>query len=91
MSDFIKCRKDCGACCISISISSALPNHPNGKSAGVRCQNLDKNNVCSIWNSSEFPKICGTFKAETMICGNNFDEATRIIENIEKSFNENEL
>ncbi|RKZ96645.1 MAG: YkgJ family cysteine cluster protein, partial [Gammaproteobacteria bacterium] len=45
----MQCRNGCGACCIAPSISTAIPGMPNGKPAGVRCIQLDKNNSCQIF------------------------------------------
>lgn len=83
-NDFIDCRKGCGACCIHISISSALPNHPNGKKAGERCKNLSNENACLIWDRPDFPDICKRFRAVKWVCGDNADEATINIINLEK-------
>src|ERR1035437_518821 len=54
------CRPGCGACCISPSISSAIPGMPMGKPAGVRCVQLDDENRFQIFGSSERPAVCGS-------------------------------
>ncbi len=73
------CRLGCGACCIFIDISSSIPNHPNGKAAGVRCKNMNNNNVCDIYNTDEYPKVCHNYKAEIEFCGNTFGESKKIL------------
>jgi uncharacterized protein len=81
----IACRAGCGACCIHISISSSMPNHPNGKPAGVPCANLNAETMmCNIWNDPDFPDICRRFNAVDWICGSNYQEAMENIINLEK-------
>jgi uncharacterized protein len=76
----MNCRKGCGACCIAISISSPLPNHPNGKPAGVRCKNLTEYFTCSLWlDPITMPKICKSFQADIELCGNSYLEAVNLI------------
>jgi uncharacterized protein len=75
MNQFIDCRDNCGACCIAPSISSPLPGMPDGKPSGVKCIHLLDNNKCAIFNSPARPVVCAQFKAETIICGNNREEA----------------
>jgi Fe-S-cluster containining protein len=72
---FIPCRAGCGACCIELSISSAIPGMPNGKPAGVRCVQLLDDFRCAIFGQPERPKVCGEFRAETDFCGTTRDEA----------------
>jgi len=79
----IECRKGCGACCIAISISSAIPGHPNGKPAGVRCLQLNSEGLCSIFESDQRPEVCGSFQAEELFCGSDSAEAFVRIETIE--------
>lgn len=71
----MKCRKQCGACCIAPSITSKLPLMPKGKPAGVPCIHLDEEYLCKIFNSPERPKVCSAFQAEESICGENRDMA----------------
>lgn len=75
----MKCREGCGACCIAPSISSAIPGMPQGKPAGERCLHLNVENLCALFGKPERPQVCGGFKAEADICGNDRDEAIRII------------
>lgn len=74
---FIPCRAGCGACCIELSISSAIPGMPNGKPAGVRCVQLGDDFRCGIFGQPERPKVCGEFQAETDFCGTTRDEAVQ--------------
>jgi hypothetical protein len=48
---------------------------PNGKPAGVRCVQLDDNNLCLLFGSNSRPAVCGEFKAELDICGTTNKEA----------------
>ncbi|BCJ06110.1 MULTISPECIES: YkgJ family cysteine cluster protein [unclassified Pseudomonas] len=75
----MKCREGCGACCIAPSISSPIPGMPQGKPAGERCLHLNVENLCALFGRPERPQVCGGFKAEADICGNDRDEAIRII------------
>lgn len=72
---FIPCRAGCGACCIALSISSAIPGMPKGKPAGERCVQLDDDNRCRIFGTPERPKVCSDFQAEIEFCGQTRDEA----------------
>jgi uncharacterized protein len=73
------CRTDCGACCIALSISSPIPGMPGGKAVGERCIHLDEKNLCRLFNDPSRPKVCGDFKAEPDFCGNNREEAFKIL------------
>ncbi|TFF36990.1 YkgJ family cysteine cluster protein [Pseudomonas sp. RIT623] len=75
----MKCREGCGACCIAPSISSPIPGMPQGKPAGERCLHLNVDNLCALFGKPERPPVCGGFKAQADICGNDRDEAIRII------------
>lgn len=78
-----QCRTGCGACCIVPSISSPLPGMPDGKPAGTRCIHLLADLSCAIFFSSERPRVCGGFKAELLVCGQNRKEAFQILANLE--------
>jgi len=86
MTNFNKnqCRKGCAACCIVISISSALPGMPDGKPAGVRCVNLDENNCCIIHDKPNFPRVCRNFKFDPVCCGSTNEEAMKNLDKLEK-------
>ncbi|KZY63569.1 hypothetical protein A3742_03545 [Oleiphilus sp. HI0071] len=79
----MNCHEFCGACCIAPQISSALPNMPDGKPAGVRCINLDQQNRCTVYKQR--PDVCRNFRAEKDTCGANFDEALTLIGALEKA------
>lgn len=73
------CRLGCGACCIAPSISSAIPGMPHGKPAGVRCVQLDEQNLCRLFGLPDRPTVCSSFQAEACICGDNAEQAVKII------------
>lgn len=77
------CRLGCGACCIAPSISSSIPGMPNGKPAGVRCVQLNDDNLCQLFGKSERPAVCHQFKADKEICGNDSMQAIQIITELE--------
>lgn len=79
----MKCRTNCGACCIAISISSPIPGMPDGKPAGVPCVHLTGDNRCAIFHSPERPRVCAGFQAEKLVCGNSRDEALKILSELE--------
>ncbi|MGO2498341.1 MAG: YkgJ family cysteine cluster protein [Vibrio litoralis] len=80
----MECRLGCGACCIAPSISSPIPGMPDGKPAGVRCIQLNEDNLCKLFGKPERPKVCHAFKAEKAICGKTDQEALFIISDLEK-------
>ncbi|KEQ17365.1 YkgJ family cysteine cluster protein [Endozoicomonas numazuensis] len=65
----MECRLGCGACCIAPSISSPIPGMPEGKPAGVRCIQLNDNNLCNLFGQSDRPDVCSGFKADSVVCG----------------------
>lgn len=81
----MECRLHCGACCIAPSISSSFPNHPNGKPAGERCKNLSSDNLCKLFGLPERPAVCHNFKAVEWVCGENDEQAIRILTDLESS------
>jgi len=76
----MECRKECGACCIYPSISSPIPGMPNGKPADTRCIHLLENMDCAIYLSADRPLVCAGFKAERSFCGDNYDQAKKILQ-----------
>ncbi len=76
----MKCRPQCGACCIYPSISSVIPGMPQGKPAGVRCAQLTDDLKCAIFNEDSRPQVCNNFKPEQMFCGNSAEEAKEVFE-----------
>ncbi|ASA57220.1 YkgJ family cysteine cluster protein [Vibrio gazogenes] len=81
----MECRLGCGACCIAPSISSPIPGMPDGKPAGVRCIQLDENNLCKLFGSAARPQVCSDFKSDVAICGASAQEALTIISDLENT------
>ncbi len=79
----MECRKHCGACCIALSISSPIPGMPDGKPAGIRCIHLTDDLTCGIFHDPERPKVCDAFTPEPLFCGNNGEEALKILSELE--------
>ncbi len=79
----MECRVGCAACCIAISISSAIPGMPNGKPAGIRCVQLTEDNRCRLFGKKERPKICVSFTPSIEICGSSAEEAYINLERLE--------
>ncbi|WP_227368197.1 YkgJ family cysteine cluster protein [Halomonas sp. M20] len=69
------CRPGCGACCIAPSISSPIPGMPEGKPAGVRCQQLDGRNLCRLFGDPRRPLVCLRFDFDIELCGDHRDVA----------------
>lgn len=65
----MECRENCGACCISPSISSAIPGMPDGKPAGIRCIQLTDTNKCKLFGKPDRPKVCSSLKPSKEMCG----------------------
>jgi len=80
----MKCRIGCGACCIAPSISSPIPGMPNGKPAGVRCVQLDDDNLCRLFGKPERPSVCDEFSADKEICGENREQAIILLTSLEE-------
>jgi uncharacterized protein len=73
------CRAGCGACCIAASISSPLPGLPDGKPAGVPCIHLTGDYRCAIYGHPQRPACCAALRPAPEICGDDRDEALRLI------------
>jgi Fe-S-cluster containining protein len=71
----MECRASCGACCTAPSITSPIPDMPDGKPAGVRCIQLDIQNRCMIFGKPERPAFCASLQPSTEMCGNNREQA----------------
>ncbi|MDE2607230.1 MAG: YkgJ family cysteine cluster protein [Burkholderiales bacterium] len=65
----MQCRSGCGACCTAPSITSPLPDMPEGKPAGVRCVQLDEANRCRIFGRPERPAFCASLQPSAEMCG----------------------
>jgi uncharacterized protein len=70
-----ECRPGCGACCIAPSINSPIPGMPRGKPAGVRCVQLDAQNLCRLFGDSRRPALCERFHFDVALCGDSRGEA----------------
>ena len=77
------CREGCGACCIAPSILSPIPGMPLGKPAGVRCIQLDSNNLCLLFGLPERPVVCEAFQADIDVCGDDREQALQLITDLE--------
>ena len=81
----MECRPNCGACCIAPSITSYIPGMKDGKPAGVRCVNLDENNMCKIFLHPDRPKVCGELKPCKDMCQNTKEEALEYLTELEQA------
>ncbi|MGJ7456743.1 YkgJ family cysteine cluster protein [Halomonas sp. RA08-2] len=77
------CRPGCGACCIVPSISTPIPGMPEGKPAGVRCVQLDADNLCRLFGNSRRPVVCEQFGFDMALCGERRDQALERIAALE--------
>ena len=77
------CRAGCGACCIAPSISSPIPGMPMGKPAGIRCVQLDKNNMCRLFGDPRRPDVCHRFDFDIEVCGESRESAIALITELE--------
>jgi uncharacterized protein len=50
---------------------------PNGKPAGVRCIQLNLDNLCAIFGKPERPAFCGGLKPNIEMCGDDSLSDTR--------------
>jgi len=80
----LECRLGCGACCIAPSITSPIPDMPNGKPAGVRCVQLDDNNLCRLFGRLERPIFCGSLQPAEEMCGSSAADAMIYLIDLEK-------
>ena len=80
----MKCRDHCGACCIAPSINSPIPGMPNGKPAGVRCVQLNEQNMCKIFGQPERPEFCGGLQPSAEMCRDTHEQAIHWLTNLEQ-------
>jgi len=80
----MECREGCGACCISPSISSAIPGMPHGKPAGVKCIQLDDNYRCRLFGKPERPRVCLSLGPSAEMCGKTREEALHYLDFLER-------
>ena len=79
----MKCRENCGACCIAPSISSPIPGMPAGKPAGIPCIHLAKDFRCRIYHHPDKPEVCKGFLADPDVCGSSREEAMILLTSLE--------
>ncbi len=79
----IRCREDCGACCIAPSISTPLPGMPDGKPAGLRCPHLTRDLRCALFGRPERPAVCSSLRPTPEMCGSGRLEALRSLARLE--------
>ncbi|MDI1301692.1 MAG: YkgJ family cysteine cluster protein [bacterium] len=79
------CRSACAACCTAPSISSAIPGMPGGKPAGVPCIQLDENGLCRLFGQPERPAVCSSLMPGHDMCGDNREQAMRILGAMERA------
>ncbi|MCX8597296.1 MULTISPECIES: YkgJ family cysteine cluster protein [unclassified Gilliamella] len=84
MTESFQCRRNCGACCIAPSISSAMPGMPKGKPAGVACIHLDENLLCKLFGKSTRPKVCSHLRPCYEMCGINRSQALDYLTQLEQ-------
>ncbi len=77
------CRQGCGACCTVISITGPIPGLDGPKPAGVRCPQLDQNNLCKLFGSPLRPDVCNQYQASQEFCGDSNAEAHQILTQLE--------
>ena len=77
------CRASCGACCIALSISSAIPGMPLGKPAGVRCVQLAGDLRCKLFGDPRRPKVCAGLRPGREMCGETREHALDYLDRLE--------
>ena len=79
------CRPGCGACCIAPSITTPIPGMPDGKPAGVRCVQLDEDNLCRLFGDPRRPVVCERFGFDAALCGERREQALERIAALESA------
>jgi Fe-S-cluster containining protein len=80
----MKCRSNCGACCIAPSISSAIPGMLHGKKAGERCVQLTIDYKCKLFGKPDRPKVCLSISPSDEMCGDDSTYAINWLTKLEK-------
>lgn len=80
----MECRIGCAACCIVVSISSAIPGMPEGKPAGVRCVQLTDDNKCRLFGKPERPAVCLSLRPLEDMCGDSNEQAFEYLSTLER-------
>lgn len=79
----MRCRDNCGACCIAPSIVGAFYGMPDGKPAGVACVHLDSRRCCGLFKDPRRPALCAAFAPEPAVCGDSREQAIHRIAALE--------
>ena len=79
----LNCRIGCAACCIALSISSAIPGMANGKAAGERCVQLTMDNRCRLFGQPDRPSVCSSLRPSLEMCGKSDMEAMEYLLQLE--------
>jgi uncharacterized protein len=81
----MNCRPGCAACCVVLSISSAIPGMPNGKPTEVRCCQLTDDLRCRLFGRPERPRVCDGLRPSEEMCGRSAEEAYAYLRFLEKA------
>lgn len=84
LKEDMECRSNCGACCIAPSISSPIPDMPQGKGAGVKCHQLTEDMRCAIFGQPERPSCCVGLQPSSEMCGDTRTEALAWLTQLEE-------
>jgi len=57
---------------------------PNGKPAGVRCIQLNEQNMCKIFGQPERPAFCGGLQPSAEMCGDTREQAIAWLTHLEQ-------
>lgn len=87
----LACRLGCAACCIAPSISSPIVGMPDGKPAGVRCVQLDEQDLCRLFGDVRRPKVCASLQASLEMCGEAREHAMIFLTRLERETMPNEV
>lgn len=81
----MKCRQDCGACCIAPSISSLIPGMAQGKPANTPCVHLDEHFSCGLFYHESRPKVCIGLQPCVEMCGGDRQYALTYLADLERA------
>jgi Fe-S-cluster containining protein len=81
----MNCRPHCAACCIAPSITSPLPDMPNGKPAGTPCVQLDADSRCKVFGLAARPAFCGSLQPSAEMCGESREAALHWLTQLEQA------
>jgi len=57
---------------------------PNGKPAGIRCVQLNEQNMCKIFGQPERPAFCGGLQPSAEMCGDTREQAIAWLTHLEQ-------